>query len=386
MGIPVKDLMDSKTMKNSKVLSGDRGLCRIIKRISVYDSPVRSDVLDRRIIKKGDFIITSMFFQKSSGALINEFIKMLNDTGCSGICVSNQYLNELPEEVLEYSNEIEFPIIQFDSGVPYADIIETTMELIITSQNYLINELKIDKLLKEKLAPSEIREVSFEVNPNFKENNCVIYIEGYKLKDKTLSLKSLLDFFNSNTDYSAFYYKKSILAILTFGKSNLNYNKNIVKVSLSEIDKYLEDYKIGVSNLHHSLGELNIGINEAIFASKNSEYFGESVSLYNDIGVNRLLIPIIGNVELEKFYSMIIEPITKYDEEFHSELLDTIISFVKNDGNYKKTADEFFQHQNTIRYRINKVKSILNMEHNDIKFHESISLAIRISNLINSNR
>lgn len=386
MGIPVKDLMDSKTMKNSKVLSGDRGLCRIIKRISVYDSPVRSDVLDRRIIKKGDFIITSMFFQKSSGALINEFIKMLNDTGCSGICVSNQYLNELPEEVLQYSNEIEFPIIQFDSGVPYADIIETTMELIITSQNYLINELKIDKLLKEKLAPSEIREVSFEVNPNFKENNCVIYIEGYKLKDKTLSLKSLLDFFNSNTDYSAFYYKKSILAILTFGKSNLNYNKNIVKVSLSEIDKYLEDYKIGVSNLHHSLGELNIGINEAIFASKNSEYFGESVSLYNDIGVNRLLIPIIGNVELEKFYSMIIEPITKYDEEFHSELLDTIISFVKNDGNYKKTADEFFQHQNTIRYRINKVKSILNMEHNDIKFHESISLAIRISNLINSNR
>ncbi|QGU96147.1 hypothetical protein GOM49_14520 [Clostridium bovifaecis] len=386
MGILIKELLKSKIMQNSRVLSGKEGLNKVIKRISVYDSPVRDDIIDRKILKNGDFLITSMFFQKSSGTLINDFIRMLSDAGCCGICVSNQYLKELPDEVLACANEIAFPIIQFDMSIPYADIIETTMELIITSQNYLINELRIDRLLKEKLDTTEVKNVALEVNSNFKQNNCVIYIENYKLKDGSLSIQHLLDFLNSNLDYSAFYYKKSVIIITTFSKDNLSTSKRLVKLALEEIDKYMNDYNIGVSDFHNSIGELNIAINEAIFASRNSYFFDEGASFYSEIGVNRLLIPIIGNIEMEKFYSMIIEPIVNYDKQFNSELLDTIISFVKNDGNYKKTADEFFQHQNTIRYRINKVKSLLNMEDSDIKFYQSISLAIKIANLINGIR
>lgn len=385
MSILVKDLIESKVMRNSTVLSGKGGANKIIKRISVYDSPVRADILDRKILKKCDFLITSMFFQKSSGKLIKEFIKMLNDAGCCGICVSNQYLKELPDEVLAYSNEVAFPIILFDMSVPYADIIETTMELIITSQNYLINELKIDRLLKDKMNPMEVKDVAFGINPNFKESNCVIYIETYKLKDNNLSLKFLLDFFNMNLDYSAFYYKKSIIIIATFNRDRLSVEKSMVKLALKEIDKYLKDYRLGVSDLHGSISELNIAINEAIFSARNSKLSSEHISLYSEIGVNRLLIPIMDNVEMGKFHSMIIEPIVKYDKQFNSQLLDTIISFVKNDGNYKKTAEEFFQHQNTIRYRINKVKAILNMENGDIKFYESISLAIRIG-ILKSNK
>lgn len=382
MGILVRELLDSSIMRNSRVLSGENGVNKTIKRISVYDCPVRDDVLDRKILKRGDFLITSLFFQKSSSKLIREFIEMLNGAGCCGICVSNQYLTELPDEVLEFSNEIEFPIIQFDLTVPYADIIETTMELIITNQNYLINELRVDRLLKEKLLPAEVRDIAFNINPNFKENNCVIFIEGFALKDKNTSLKYLLDYFNINSDYSAFYYKKSIMIIATFSKANVKVEKSMINAALKEIDAYLKDYRIGISDIHNSICELNMAISESIFASKNSKLFNEKLCSYSEIGVNRLLIPILEHKEMEKFYEMIIEPIASYDRQFNSELLDTITSFVKNDGNYKKTAEEFFQHQNTIRYRINKVKSILNMENSDIKFYESISLAVRIGALI----
>jgi len=365
-------------MKNSKVLCGKNGLEKVIKRISVYDSPVRDDVIERKLLKIGDFLITSLFFQKSSSKLIKDFIEMLNNAGCSGICVSNQYLTSLPEEVLKYSNEVSFPIIQFDSSVSYAEIIEITMELIIKNQNYLINELRVDSLIKDQLKPIEVREIAFEINANFKENNTVIYINNYLFKDGKLSAKSLLDYVDTNLDCSAFYYNKSIILIITSGNNSEKIKNSIINSALKEIDTYFKDYKIGISSFHNNISELNLAINESMFAATNSKIFDCKVSTYSKIGVNRLLIPLIGHSEMEKFYSMIADPIDNYDKQCKGELLETLVSFVKNDGNYNKTAEELFQHANTIRYRINKIKSILNMEDSDIKFYGSISLAVKI--------
>ena len=378
MSILIKDLLDTNIMKNSKVLCGKNGLEKVIKRISVYDSPVRDDVIERKLLKIGDFLITSLFFQKSSSKLIKDFIEMLNNAGCSGICVSNQYLTSLPEEVLKYSNEVSFPIIQFDSSVSYAEIIEITMELIIKNQNYLINELRVDSLIKDQLKPIEVREIAFEINANFKENNTVIYINNYLFKDGKLSAKSLLDYFDTNLDCSAFYYNKSIILIITSGNNSEKIKNSIINSALKEIDTYFKDYKIGISSFHNNISELNLAINESMFAATNSKIFDCKVSTYSKIGVNRLLIPLIGHSEMEKFYSMIADPIDNYDKQCKGELLETLVSFVKNDGNYNKTAEELFQHANTIRYRINKIKSILNMEDSDIKFYGSISLAVKI--------
>lgn len=378
----VRELLESNVMKNSIVLSGRNGLNKQIKRISVHDCPVEDDIMDRKILKAGDFIITSLFFVKSSPRMIKEFIEILNNVGCSGICVSNQYLTELPEEALNFSNEISFPIIQFDRTIPYADIIQTAMELIIAKHEFLESELRIDNILKENLPPKEIKKLAYEINPNFDENNCVINITNYVLKNEGLNTKALLDSINFNQDYFAFYYKKSILIIATFNNDNKKVIKSMINLIIKEIDKYYNEYSAGISSFHRSLSEVGNAVSESIFALKNSIYFGEKISYYDNIGINRLLIPNMDEAEMKKFYSMIIDPIKNYDKEFNSELLKTVIYFVKNDGNYKKTADELYQHQNTIRYKIKVVKTILNMENSNIDFYTSISLAIKIGILL----
>ncbi len=89
--------------------------------------------------------------------------------------------------------------------------------------------------------------------------------------------------------------------------------------------------------------------------------------------------------ELLDFSKKIIEPIKKYDKENHSELYHTLESFIFHDGNYKKVAEDLFQHENTIRYRIKKIKAILNMENSNIKFIESTSIALKVIGLLKNN-
>lgn len=383
MSIYIEELLESKIMKKAIVLSGKAGLHNQIERISVYDSPVREDVLERKILKKGDLLITSLFFQKSSGTMVNSFIKMLYDAGCCGICVSNQYLTKLPHEVLEYSDTISFPIIQFDMSISYAEIIETTMELIITNKEYLVNELQIEKLLNNKLSTAEIRETASIMNSNFKENNCVIYINNCILKKEQISSKGLMNYLNSNLEYSAFYYKNAIIIILTFHSDNEKFIKNSIEVIISDVERYYEEYHMGISSIHKSLNTLNEAVNEGIFSYRNSKAFDRKISYYDEIKINRLLLSIENNKEMEKYYSIMVDPVKEYDRQFNGDLLKTLISFFENNGDYKKIAEETYQHPNTIRYKIKMVKSILDMKDNNIEFYTSMSLAIKIGKLLN---
>ncbi|KMT20947.1 helix-turn-helix domain-containing protein [Clostridium cylindrosporum] len=101
--------------------------------------------------------------------------------------------------------------------------------------------------------------------------------------------------------------------------------------------------------------------------------------------LTNILSQSVSSKELLNFSKKIIEPIKNYDKENHSELYHTLESYIFYDGNYKKVAEDLFQHENTIRYRIKKIKSILHMEDSNIKFIESTSIALRVLGLLNSN-
>lgn len=107
-----------------------------------------------------------------------------------------------------------------------------------------------------------------------------------------------------------------------------------------------------------------------------------SYTLTQDELIN-ILSQSVNSQELLNFSKKIIEPIKKYDKENHSELYHTLESFIFHDGNYKKVAEDLFQHENTIRYRIKKIKSILHMEDSNIRFIESTSIALKVFGLLN---
>jgi DNA-binding PucR family transcriptional regulator len=74
-------------------------------------------------------------------------------------------------------------------------------------------------------------------------------------------------------------------------------------------------------------------------------------------------------------------PIMQHDEKYNTELLTTAIKFVENDGNVPETAKSLFAHKNTIRYRLNKIKEILQIEGRELDFLEQLSVAVKLHKL-----
>ncbi|MFR8518559.1 MAG: helix-turn-helix domain-containing protein, partial [Emergencia timonensis] len=50
---------------------------------------------------------------------------------------------------------------------------------------------------------------------------------------------------------------------------------------------------------------------------------------------------------------------------------------------YKKTCQTMFVHENTIRYRINKIKALIPYGKSDMDFYETISVAVKIYKMKN---
>ena len=67
--------------------------------------------------------------------------------------------------------------------------------------------------------------------------------------------------------------------------------------------------------------------------------------------------------------------------DYEMDILNTIRTYVDCQGNYKLAAERSNQHENTIRYRIVSLKKWLGMEHETIRFHETVSLAVKLEKL-----
>lgn len=376
MGITVQEAMKLKGLSRAKLLAGEKGLTREIKRVSVIECPESPD-----LFMDGDFFITAFFALKDDADSQLNIVKALVEAKCSGLCVIDMYLEDLPEIVKNFAEKANFPLMLLPNNVPYAEIITNVMDAIIQSKDDIINEMRIDTLLQPGKGIKEIIDIARKINPNFREKVIAAFYKNTKY-----SFKDNLRFFKNRFDipshWSLLNYKNGTLILMSFG----NESEKGISLHLKDFIKMAEDvaisYKLGISSLHESLSEINLCIKEAILACNAVEVIGDkNTVLYKNLGIYRLLMLLIDEPELKNYMEEILNPIKEYDRKYSTRLLETMISYVDNDGDISKTAKALFLHVNTIRYRIEKIKEILDMQHLAGSFYEQISIAVKIYKL-----
>lgn len=99
---------------------------------------------------------------------------------------------------------------------------------------------------------------------------------------------------------------------------------------------------------------------EASLAVNVGEAEGRPLLAFEDTGAYRLLLPAMSDdpAELERFYAETIKPLSDYDEQYETELVNTVEAYLDNDGNVAATAKQLFTHRHTIRYRLERVREL----------------------------
>lgn len=381
MGITVKDALLLDIFKDSKILAGKKGLDRIINRVSVFDCPIQID-RDQVVLKEGDFFISNFFPFKDNEEYALYALEFINSCGCSCFCITTEYIDSFTQKLIDVCNEMNFPIISIDFTISYGDIINSIMEMILENQRNIITEMRISSLLDDKVTPVEMKSILKYINPHFLKYITCIYC--YSNDDSYKFNINLINVLNRSKHNSCIPYKGGILVIISENFIPQPKLSSMLDFITYELKNNVKDYVIGISNSLMDISLCNISINQALIASTSSHMCSNVMINYSSMGIESLLISFKDFIESKDLYSSIIYPIENYDNKNNSNLLSTLISFVENDGDYKKVSKELFQHENTIRYRIIKIKSILNLEKSNVEFYAKIYLGIKFHKIYNS--
>lgn len=392
MSITVLEAMKLDILKNFKLIAGHRGLENKIEKVGILDYEFDKKAeghLGKGQFEKNQFVITSLLFAKDHPSLVLEAVKYLLEDQVSGLAVKNIYYNDLPAEVIDFANQSAFPVFIFDRNSAYfEDIITDISDHIRFVDNYELLEAKVDVLLKKNISRSMIRELALEINSSFKEHFVVIYCREKKYIDDKRNiafLEKLKHNRNISLYTSVFKYRGGIFIIATQDQLEAAGMKNMVVDLLNTLNINRSDYYVGISDLHFSLDEMDQGIHQSVFALKACEASEVNLKYFSEIGIYKIVMPFLNEAWIQSFYDGIILPIKRHDEKYHTDLFSTALKYIENDGRIKGTAEALYLHENTIRYRIGKIKELLGMEALEGSFYEQMSVAIKIYKIFQKN-
>jgi hypothetical protein len=161
-------------------------------------------------------------------------------------------------------------------------------------------------------------------------------------------------------------------------------------------DSVLRELQAGLSGCTFAVGRSRIAedpldlpraASEALLAANVAEGGGtaagggalEGALAFEQTGAYRLLLSTMSENprELERFYAETVEPLVAYDEQYETELVRTLETFLDADGNVAGTAQRLFTHRHTIYYRLERVRELSGLDVSSSDGREKLSLGLK---------
>jgi DNA-binding PucR family transcriptional regulator len=151
---------------------------------------------------------------------------------------------------------------------------------------------------------------------------------------------------------------------------------------LHELEAGLSGYAfaVGRSRIAEDPIDLPRAASEALLAANVAEGGAHEGPLaFEETGAYRLLLSTMSENprELQRFYSETVEPLVAYDEQYETDLVQTLATFLDADGNVAGTAQRLFTHRHTIYYRLERVRELSGLDVGSSDGREKLSLGLK---------
>lgn len=374
-----KDLFKLPSLSKMKIIAGNKGLHKIIR----WSYKAESIHLAKWVHGGELLIVSKMVIHEKNFNLYN-FLKEAISLNISGalLLIGPNYIEQIPQSVINLSNQKHFPLFLIPWDTPLVDIFEELGHAIASIN--LINDKHKDLLFSiifnTNLSLDYLKYQSQEVNFSFDG-----YLQFFEINfllpqsENTLILNDVDKdticqfihtlFENEHIPILSSSYTKNIIALINVNNTSLdtlntlfpqilNYIKEnhpnyIVNIGISTRQKSLEKYKLSYEQASKCI---NLAIKQK---QKNMIYYYEQLGLY------QLFYDINNKTLLENFVHNILYSLMAYDKKYNTNLIQTLEVYLNKNCNLNQTAETLFIHRNTIKYRLQRIEEITNTSLDD---------------------
>jgi sugar diacid utilization regulator len=143
----------------------------------------------------------------------------------------------------------------------------------------------------------------------------------------------------------------------------------------------------GVSSFYTDPAELRRAIQEAelvLEVVSRDERMAEQLNGGMGSGVYRLLFRALAShpEEVRSFYEDTVAAVVRYDDQYHTDLLSTLETYLANDCNMNATARAIYAHRHTVAYRLQRMKELTGLDPMISEDRERLSLGLKAYRIV----
>ncbi|HEY5525914.1 MAG TPA: PucR family transcriptional regulator ligand-binding domain-containing protein [Clostridium sp.] len=406
MSILVKDIVKLDSLKKINLVGGEAGLEKCIEWIYVaecFENPLDGI----KWLQGGEIVIITGVGIKGNMDILMQLIEGISERNGAGLIVNiGQYIKSISEEVIKLADKVQLPLFTLPWEVKLVEVSKDISNALVISrieENSLNNFLSNILFGDGQLEGDTIQKAAyFGYNLSGKSCICVIDIDGF---ERILKLKNLDDEISIAKIKITFreivqdLLKKHGLKVTIIDKddgviffSNADENCMIrLEKALLEVQEVIKkridglSVRSGIGNSYKELKMMKQSLKEAELAIDSAKCQGldDTITKYKDIGIYGLLFNVKNKNILENYFSDVLGPISKSDDEHKAmNLLQILEMYLNENCNSKVTAEKLFIHRNTLKYKLKKIEELLNCNLCNFEDCLKIKMALYISKII----
>lgn len=364
--ITVADILALPSFENvESVSASDEAGTREVKNVGIVDCP--PDYNNYAVYMPGELILTNLGFAYNDSDLAERSLLALVARNVSAIAVKRVYNAPISELVKEEAHRAGVPIYLYD-GAYHERVAHESLELIDRDRNDAERASVIADLLRGHNSDSirtalyRISGVTgaavrcFAITPRTSDA-----LSLYATRDAvTAAFRPLATEFYEVVGTSACRYADNILLFVSHLEAQSS-EAEAVNARCEELLMLENDLVCGVGSLA-PLQDGDLSIRQAMAALEEARRSGRRLVRWDEMGIDAFAFAACHDRMFMSAGARVKRCLASYDVAHSGELVNTAKCLNETEGDIKKTAELLFQHPNTVRYRMRKMKKLLAME------------------------
>ena len=139
------------------------------------------------------------------------------------------------------------------------------------------------------------------------------------------------------------------------------------------------DMSIGIGKVCRGLHDYRVSYQQALkaLAFSRPQVPGEQVIYYEELGVLGILAEVNNQNVLEKFINSKIGPLLDYDPKKSGTFVETLEEYIRSGNSIKETAQTLHIHVDTLKYRLGRIREILDIVEFNAETMFELQMALR---------
>ncbi|MBQ6319706.1 MAG: PucR family transcriptional regulator ligand-binding domain-containing protein [Lachnospiraceae bacterium] len=393
------DLMSMKEIRSGlRLVAGESGIHRNIRWIYFADCiqclegsvPIQELIHGEELV-----IITNLSLTEDEQGLL-QMVDQLYEKNVAGFVINE---GQISEKLIQHCNILDLPLFELSVNLHLIDFSQIICKVLVEEESNVSSRERIltSILYSEQLNVSELMEQAnyLEIDLSGKFRTAVFgwkdeqvrrinqADEGSSIERRNQIKKWILNEFRSYGLQHMMLHSRIDTIIIMF--PDAMFSHDLLVSILQHIIQQMEDYyklnaKVGIGSGYEYINEFKLSYQEAKNTLKISSMISDTqkIFFYEDLGIYSLLAQITNGKFLDDFVENKLGRLLQAEEMQEGDLCETLEAYLMHDCNANATAESLFIHRNTMRYRLDKIRHILDIDLSELSECLELKLAFAI--------